>query len=91
MQEINKASGAGTGMKWNLGAAGLGAAIRDWAFAQWGGVFYVFVTTDNGTGVTNSTVRSIDRATGTYKVELSNLPYNIDGAGVSTCAPSVIQ
>jgi hypothetical protein len=36
-------------------------------------------------------VRSIDRATNTYTVVLQNLPYQIDGAGVSTCAPSVIQ
>ena len=25
-----------------------------------------------------------------YSVVLQNLPYNIDGAGVSTCAPSVV-
>ena len=39
----------------------------------------------------HSTVRSIDRATGTYSIVLQNLPYNIDGAGVSTCAPTVVQ
>jgi hypothetical protein len=36
-------------------------------------------------------VRSIDRTTSTYKVELSNVQYFIDGAGVSTCAPTTIQ
>ena len=92
VQEIDKASGAATGMTWNLGTTGLGANINDWAFAQWGGVFYVFVTTSAGLGQNrNSTVRSIDRTTNTYTVLLQNLTYFIDGAGVSTCAPTVIQ
>jgi len=91
VQEIDRTSGAGVGMQWNLGTTGLGNQIRDWAFAQWGGTFYIFVTTDDGTGVTNSTVRSVNRATSQYTVILQNLPYNIDGAGVSTCAPVVVQ
>jgi hypothetical protein len=92
VQEIDKTTAVTTGMKWNLGTTGLGANINDWAFAQWGGVFYVFVTTsDAGGGNRNSTVRSIDRATSTYKVELQNVQYFIDGAGVSTCAPTTIQ
>ena len=91
VQEIDRTTGAGTGTKFNLGTTGLGTAIRDWAFAQWGGVFYVFVTTADGNGTTNSTVRAIDRATGTYTVLLQNLAFNVDGAGVSTCAPSVVN
>ena len=91
VQEIDKTSGAGTGMQWNLGTTGLGNQIRDWAFAQWGGTFYIFVTTDDGTGTLNSTVRSIDRMTNTYTIVLQDLPYQIDGAGVSTCAPVVLQ
>lgn len=90
VQEIDKATGAAVGQKWNLGTSGLGGGIRDWAFAQWGGTFWVFVTTEVN-GVRNSTVRSINRATSDYKVVLQNLPYWIDGAGVSTCAPSTIQ
>jgi hypothetical protein len=53
-------------------------------------VFYVFVTTSDGNGNRNSTVQAIDRASGNYSVVLQNLPYYIDGAGVSTCAPSTI-
>ena len=90
VQEIDKSSGAAVGQKWNLGTSGLGTGIRDWAFAQWGGTFWVFVTTEVN-GVRNSTVRSINRATSEYKVVLQNLPYWIDGAGVSTCAPSTVQ
>ncbi|HEY4056090.1 MAG TPA: hypothetical protein VGM39_05750, partial [Kofleriaceae bacterium] len=92
VQEIDKTSGGAVGNTFPLGTTGLGSNINDWAFAQWGGVFYVFVTTSDANQQNrNSTVRSIDRATGTYKVELSNLPYFIDGAGVSTCAPVAIQ
>ena len=92
VQEINKADGSPVGMTWNLGTTGLGANINDWAFAQWGGTCYIFVTTSDSTGQNrNSTVRTIDRATGTYSTILQNLPYYIDGAGVSTCAPVTIQ
>jgi hypothetical protein len=92
VQEISKTDGSPVGMKWNLGTTGLGANINDWAFAQWGGTFYIFVTTSDASGNNrNSTVRSIDRTTGTYTTVLQNLPYYIDGAGVSTCAPVTIQ
>ena len=92
VQEINKADGSPVGSTFPLGTTGLGANINDWAFAQWGGTFYIFVTTSDSTGQNrNSTVRSVDRATGTYQTLLQNLPYYIDGAGVSTCAPVSIQ
>jgi hypothetical protein len=90
VQEIDKTTGAPICQKYNLGTTGLGNQIRDWAFAQWGNKFYIFITTQDSNGVRNSTVRSIDKASGAYKIELSNLPYYIPGAGVSTCAPSVI-
>jgi hypothetical protein len=93
VQEIDKTTGmppAGA-TRWDLGTAGLGAGVTDWAFAQWGGVFYIFVTTQDINGVRNSTIRAIDRATSQYTVISQNLTYFIDGAGVSTCAPVVIQ
>lgn len=90
VQELDKATGAPIGQKYNLGTTGLGTTIRDWAFAQWGNKFYIFITTQDGAGNRNSTVRSIDKATGDYVIEKQNLPYYIPGAGVSTCAPSVI-
>lgn len=92
VQEISKTDGSAVGMKWNLGTSGLGANINDWAFAQWGGTFYIFVTTSDSSGNNrNSTVRSVDRMTNTYTTVLQNLPYYIDGAGVSTCAPVSIE
>src|SRR5262249_12988098 len=90
VQQIDKKSGAAVGSPYNLGSGGLGA-VTDWAFAQWNGVFYIFVTTQSGIGrPKNWTVRRLAPATGTYKVVLQNLAYYIDGAGVSTCAPAVL-
>ncbi len=92
VQEIDKTNGGSIGTTWPLGASGLGDTVTDWAFAQWGGTFYIFVTTADINGNNrNSTVRAIDRTTGNYSVILQNLTYFIDGAGVSTCAPVVVQ
>ncbi len=85
VQEIDPKSGATRGTRWNLGKSSIGD-VEAWAFAQWGGVFYVFVTTFDGSGQ-NSTVRTIDRKTGAYSVAIDHLPYVVTGAGVSTCAP----
>jgi hypothetical protein len=87
VQEIDRGSGAPVGPKWTLGGSPLGA-VHAWAFAHWGGVFYVFVTGGDGLG---STVRAIDRKTGESRRVLENLPYVITGAGVSTCAPEKDQ
>jgi hypothetical protein len=86
VQEIDRTTGAGQGKRWTLGATSLGE-VNAWAFAQWAGVFYVFVTTYDDNFALDSTVRAVDRATGTYRVVLDHLPYRITGAGVSTCAP----
>lgn len=88
VQEINKTTGAGVGPQRNI-PGGLGGTVSAWAFAQWGGKFYIFVTTTDIL-TENSTVRTIDRQTGAYQLVSQNLPYTIVGAGVSTCAPVVI-
>lgn len=79
VQEIDRKSGAFVGTKWELGDRL--AFVEAYAFAHWGGVFYIFVTSGA------STVRAVDRRTGAYQLVLDNLPYRITGAGVSTCAP----
>ncbi|MBK9036531.1 MAG: hypothetical protein IPL61_35665 [Myxococcales bacterium] len=89
VQQIDKTTGGGLGNRLSI-PGGLGGTVAAWAFAQWGGKFYVFVTTSDILGNTNSTVRSLDRATGAYQSIMQNLPYRIVGAGVSTCAPVVI-
>lgn len=91
VQQIDKTSGAPVGAQLNI-PGGLGSTVTAWAFAQWGGIMYIFVTTaDDLSGVETSTVRAIDKATGAYSVPLPNIPYKIVGAGVSTCAPIMIQ
>jgi hypothetical protein len=63
-----------------------------WAFAHWGGRFYVFITTVTiGSGATDARVLRLDPATGAVDVVLSGLAFKIVGAGVSTCAPIVIN
>jgi hypothetical protein len=86
VQEIERATGGPRGPRWPLGRAPLGN-VNAYAFAQWAGVFYIFVTTIDDDGRTDASVRAIDRATGTYRTVMENLPFRITGAGVSTCAP----
>jgi hypothetical protein len=85
VQEVNRSNGAPIGKKWFLGSDPLGE-VSAYAFAQWGGVFYIFATVNDGFEY-NSTVRTIDRTTGKYRTIMSHLGYRISGAGVSTCAP----
>jgi hypothetical protein len=85
VQEISRTSGAPVGKKWMLGSDPLGD-VTAYAFAQWGGVFYIFTTVQDGIDE-NSSVRTVDRTSGTYKTIMTHLPYRISGAGVSTCAP----
>jgi hypothetical protein len=79
IQEIDKKSGKAVGQKWDVGNIG---SVSAWAFAQWGGMFFVFVTVDTG-----PRVLSVNRTTNESKVVMSTIPYRVTGAGVSTCAP----
>lgn len=90
VQEINRANGGGMGTELRI-PGGLGGQASAWAFAFWGGKFYIFVTTGDILSGENSTVRVIDRATGAASTPLQNLSHNYVGAGVSTCAPVVVE
>jgi hypothetical protein len=85
VQQLDKATGAPVGPELTF-QGGLGALVEAWGFAHWGGTFYVFVTS----GADNSTVRTVDRD-GNYQLLLQRLPFNIVGAGVSTCAPTDVD
>ncbi len=78
-------------MKWQLPP--LTAQVAAWAFAQFAGKFYIFVSTDDsGVGLDiKNYVYLLDPSTGMASILLSNTPYTIVGAGVSTCAPSTIS
>jgi len=86
IKRINKAT-AGVEQEWFLDP--LGGVVSAWAFAHWGGKFYSFVTTE-GLG-TVSQVLVFDPATGQQSVAVQNSPYTVVGAGVSTCAPVVVE
>lgn len=85
---LDKSSGMPV-TQWSL--TPLSETVRAWAFAHWGGRFYIFVTTlDPMTGQNNSQVLLFSPMTGTATPLLDHLPYTIVGAGVSTCAPILI-
>ena len=71
---------------WNLPSAG--GQVAAWAFAHWGGKFYIFLTTMSGLSQKSKVLR-LDPATGNVITFLSTIPYRIVGAGVSTCAPII--
>lgn len=92
VQQLDKATGAGVGNQLAFDLAAAGRAVQAWAFAQWGGTFYVFVTTVDALLGTNpnATVHAINRSTGAHTIPLQNQQYVVVGAGVSTCAPITI-
>lgn len=94
VQQIDRQSGAPKGPRISIpdGLGGLGAtpSVIAWAFAQWGGTFYIFATTTPGDPFPpDSTLRTLG-SDGKYMPRLDRLPWQIVGAGVSTCAPYVI-
>jgi hypothetical protein len=58
-----------------------------WAFAFWGGDFWVFFMSQDDS---NTTVYQIDASNGSLKGQTNAPGRTIVGAGVSTCAPIVI-
>jgi hypothetical protein len=86
VQEIDPKSGAPIGSQWTLGGERL-VGVGAYAFAQWAGTFYIFVTSIDDEGRENSTVRMLDPKTGRYQIVREREPWRVSGAGVSTCAP----
>ncbi len=90
--ELDKTTGQPAGQQWNAGSF---PSPRGWAFAQWGGRFYVFITTPEFLGDTSRVIR-VDPATDQFETVAEDtfgndaVPY-IVGAGVSTCAPVVVE
>jgi hypothetical protein len=95
VQQLDRTTGALAGSRLSIpgGLGGVGATpmVRAWAFAQWNGVFYIFATTTPGDPFPpDSTMRTLD-GNGAYAMVLDEMPWIIVGAGVSTCAPFVIE
>lgn len=82
---LDKATGKAT-KKWNINVPG--GQVAAWAFAHWGGKFYIFITTLQGLSEQRRVLR-LDPVSGKTDIFMSSMPYRIVGAGVSTCAPVV--
>ena len=84
IQQLDKASGAGLTMYALPQLAGTPSA---WAFAFWGGDFWVFLQRMNET---STTIHQVDGATGAIESSTAAPGRRIVGAGVSTCAPVIL-
>jgi hypothetical protein len=84
VEQINKMSGAPVT---TYPLASLQGAPSAWAFAFWGGDFWIFLAKDLDLA---TTVYQIDGMTGAIKGTTPTNTRTIVGAGVSTCAPTVI-
>jgi hypothetical protein len=84
VEQINKTTGASIK---NYNLAALQGVPTAWAFAFYGGDYWIFLAKDDDV---NTTVYQVDGATGSVK---STTPTSrvIVGAGVSTCAPIILQ
>jgi hypothetical protein len=60
-----------------------------WAFAFWGGSFYLFTAPTGNSQITKLTLDPADPNMGTTQIEVPSVGFVIVGAGVSTCAPTV--
>jgi hypothetical protein len=85
VEKINKTTGAPAQTPFNESSlAGMPSA---WAFGFWGGDYWIFLMKDLEF---STTVYQIDGTTGAVKGMTPTLTRTIVGAGVSTCAPTVI-
>ncbi len=83
VREIDKSSGM-TGKTYNLPPSSF-SGTQAWAFAQWGGAYYLFFKSVSDA---STNIWQLDAKTGAVKVVMANIGYTITGAGVSSCAPS---
>lgn len=84
VRQIDTVTGAATKKAWKLDPA-IFSSGGSWAFAQWGGTFYLFF---EGSGDASTNVWKLDTASGQAKIVMPDIGYSIVGAGVSSCAPT---
>lgn len=87
---LDKGTGSNA-QTWDL--PGLTGTVRAWAFAHWGGEYYVFITTTTDLLGQNpvANVLKLNTGTGMTTTVRSNTGKIIVGAGVSTCAPVIVN
>src|SRR5690606_1414395 len=89
--ELDKATG-GDLERFPLNGVGGGfSSVAAWAFAHYGGKFYIFVSVAGAFGDITSDVLELDPAGPTETKVLPDTGRMIVGAGVSTCAPIVVD
>ncbi|MFH1131336.1 MAG: hypothetical protein V1754_08375 [Pseudomonadota bacterium] len=82
--ELDKSTGQ-IKQKWFLPATG--DTVTAWAFAHWGGDFFIFVSSQPLFGSEERKVLRLNPTSGQTQTIMTDVPYRIVGAGVSTCAP----
>jgi hypothetical protein len=85
VSELNKQTG---GILRTFQAPGLAGTPNAWAFAFWGGDFWIFLKRSSDP---STTVWRMNGMTGAVTAAIPNSGREIVGAGVSTCAPIMIQ
>jgi len=85
VQMIDKTSGT-VSNTYNLTPLDTGQT-EAWAFAFWGGDFYIFHKTMSDM---STNIWKLETDDGTVSIVVPNTGYRIVGAGVSTCAPVII-
>lgn len=83
--EVNKEDGSAISNVELPDVEALGIATGGFAFAHWGGRFWIFSSENFGPTL----VYDYDPATHTTVVALDDAPDGVVGAGVSTCAPTI--
>ena len=68
--------------------AALTSGEYDFAFSFWGGIFFVYTASTAGSDGPTTDVSAFDPATGKTSVVLSQIGFNVVGAGSSTCVPT---
>ncbi len=86
VRQIVKTNGA-TGKVWPLPGNVL-SNVQAWAFAQWGGDFYLFFKSQSAA---SSAVHRLEGKSGKTVTVIPNTGHVIVGAGVSSCAPTKID
>lgn len=75
----------GATTQWNLAGVDTGS---DWAFATWGGDFYLFTADKYDMTDPYTTVTRFSPGDGSRTVLASDIGFRVVGAGSSTCAPT---
>jgi hypothetical protein len=85
VQMIDKSTGA-VSNTFSLPSLDTGQTLA-WAFAFWGGDFYLFLETETDT---STNIWKLETDDGSLTNVVPNTGYEIVGAGVSTCAPTTM-